>query len=217
MYWPQSLPVEDRGLAAVPFVGCHPRSSTSSRPCSCWRWRRRSTSATCSWRGAAWPSAGTRTSRPPAASSNMNATCRRSTRGRPAGTARGAVARRQRHSQRRQGVGGGGAQGPGGGGPQGLRGSRTRPRTVGRASQERPVRHADARPLGRAPLRPLPLLPRVGSRLGQRDLLHRRGRHDRTVGSGELQRRDPHGAGRLAAVRRVRPSRTRRRTGSSGS
>ena len=37
----------------------------SSSTCSCWSSRRRSTSATCSSRGAGWPSAGTPTSRPP--------------------------------------------------------------------------------------------------------------------------------------------------------
>ena len=52
---------------------------SSSRSC-CWSWRRRSTSARSSSRGAGWPSAGTRTSHRRVASTSISATSRRSTR-----------------------------------------------------------------------------------------------------------------------------------------
>ncbi len=52
----------------------------SNKRCCCWSSSRRSISARCSWRGGGWPSAGTRTSRRPAASTSTSATSRRSTR-----------------------------------------------------------------------------------------------------------------------------------------
>ncbi len=69
--------------------------------------------------------------------------------------------------------------------------------------QARPVRLARARPLGRPPLRALRRLPRVGRGHRDRDLLLRRRRGHPAVGPRAVLDRRAHGAGGLAAVRRL--------------
>ena len=85
------------------------------------------------------------------------------------------------------------------------------PRARRRPREARPVRLARARPLGRAPLRALPLVSGVGRRQRQRHLLHGRRRRHPAVGARLVPGRRPHGAGRLAAVRRLLEARPGRR------
>ena len=106
------------------------------------------------------------------------------------------------------------AQGARRGGPARVRGRAARARARRRPREARPVRLARARPLGRAPLRALPLVSGVGRRQRQRHLLHGRRRRHPAVGARLVPGRRPHGAGRLAAVRRLleaRPGRRARR------
>ena len=84
-------------------------------------------------------------------------------------------------------------------------------------AKQRPVRLARSRPLGRPPLRALPLLSGVGRRRGRGHLLHGRRRRRPAVGARALPARRAHGAGRLAAVRRLLQARPRRTSACSAS
>ena len=118
----------------------------------------------------------------------------------------GTVTPQRGEGQRRRGT-----QAPGRGGRAQLRRGAAPPRRRGGRRQARSVRLARARPLRRAPLRALPLLPGVGRRHGPGHLLHRRRRRHPAVGARLVPRRHPHGAGRLAAVRRLQQARPGRR------
>ena len=86
-----------------------------------------------------------------------------------------------------------------------------------RPREARPVRLARPRPLGRAPLRALPVLPRVGRRDGQRDLLLRRRRRRAAVGADLVRGRRADDSRPARSSSSTSQSPTRPPTGCSGS
>ena len=153
---------------------------------------------------------------PPGSPSRARAASAGHQRGRrPARAAGGDLAGWARVRERGPRVRGGREEGARGGRPPRLRGRATRPGRRGGPGPARPVRRARARPLGRPSLRALRLLPGVGCRDRNRDLLLRRRGGGPAVGPRQLLGRGPHDSGGLAALRGLFHARPGRRPGAA--